>query len=135
MVKTTTSEVTTENEVVKTTTSEVTTENEVVKTTTGETTMENEVAQTTTNEKTEGDRTPSDNVTSFDLDVSDNPYILTPQPIQSPPKTPELPPIVVGYNPRKKGRYNLRPNPRPNVDPDFRMLDSATTENLSQTQN
>ena len=72
---------------VKTTTSEVTTENDVVKTTTGETTMENEVVQTTTNENTEGDRTPSDNVTSFNLDVSDNPYILTPPPIQSlPPK-------------------------------------------------
>ena len=47
--------------------------------------MENEVVQTTTNENTEGDRTPSDNVTSFELNVSDNPYILTPPPIQSPP--------------------------------------------------
>ena len=125
---------TTENEVVKTTTNEATTKNDVVKTTTGETTMENEVVQTTTNENTEGDRTPSDNVTPFDLNVSDNPYILTPPPIQSPPKTPELPPIVVGYNPRKVGRYNLRPNPKPNVNPDFRMLDSATTEDSRPTQ-
>ena len=125
---------TTENEVVKTTTNEATTKNDVVKTTTGETTMENEVVQTTTNENTEGDRTPSDNVTSFDLNVSDNPYILTPPPIQRPPKTPELPPIVVGYNPRKVGRYNLRPNPKPNVNPDFRVLDSATTEDSRPTQ-
>ena len=120
---------------VKTTTSEVTTENDVVKTTTGEITIENEVFQTTTNENTEGDKTPSDNVTSFDLDVSDDPYILTPPPIQSPPKTPELPPIVVGYKRRKVGRYNLRPNPRPNVNPDFRMLDSATTGDSCSTQN
>ena len=52
-----------------------TTENEVVKTTTIETTTENDVVQTTTNENTEGDKTSSDNVTSFNLDVSDNPYI------------------------------------------------------------
>ena len=130
----TTGNSTTENEVVKTTTNEATTKNDVVKTTTGETTIENEVVQTTTNENTEGDRTPSDNVTSFDLNVSDNPYILTPPPIQSPPKTLELPPIVVGYNPRKVGSYNLRPNPKPNVNPDFRMLDSATTEDSRPTQ-
>ena len=106
----------------------------MVKTATSETTTENDVVQTATNEITEGDKTSSDNVTSFNLDVSDKPYILTPPPIQSPPKTPELPPIVVGYNPRKVGRYNLRPNPRPNVNPDFRMLDSVTTDDLRSTQ-
>ena len=127
-------ESTAENDIVKTVTNEITTENEVVKTTTGETTMENDVVQTATNENTEGDKTSFDNVTSFNLDVSDNPYILTPQPIESPPKTPKLPPIVVGYNPRKVGRYNLRPNPRPNVNPDFRMLDSVTTGELRPTQ-
>ena len=58
---------------------------------------------------------------------------ITPR-IQSPPKTPEMPPIVDGYNPRKVGRYNLRPNPRPNANPDFRMLDSVTTEDLRSTQ-
>ena len=120
---------------VKTTTKEGTVENDVVKTTTDEATTENDVAQTATNENTAEDKAPSDNITSFNLDVTDNPYILTPPPIHSPPKTPELPPIVVGYNPRKVGRYNLRPNPRPNVDPDFRMLDSATTDDLRQTQN
>ena len=119
---------------VKTASSEVTTENDVVKTATSEVTTENDVVQTATNENTEGNRTPSDNVTSFDLDISNIPYILTPPPIQSPPKTPELPPIVVGYNPRKVGRYNLRPNPRPNVIPDFRMLDSVTTEDSRPTQ-
>ena len=58
--------------------------------------------------------------------------------MESPPpqkKTPELPPIVVGYNPRKVGRYNLRPNPKPNANPDLRMLDSATTEDSRQTHN
>ena len=120
---------------VKTITNELTTENDVVKTTTSEDITENDVAQTATNENTAEDKTPSDNITSVDLDVSDNPYFLTPPPIQSPPKTPELPPIVVGYNPRKVGRYNLRPNPRPNANPDFRMLDSVTTEDLRSTQN
>ena len=98
------------------------------------TTTENEVAKTATVEISDGDKTSSDNVTSFNLDVSDNPYILTPPPKQSPPKTPELPPIVVEYDPRKVGRYNLRPNPRPNVNPDFRMLDSVATEDARPTQ-
>ena len=92
------------------------------------TTTENEVVKTATIENSDGDETSSDNVTSFNLDVSDNLYILTPPPIQSPipKKTLELPPIVVGYNSRKVGRYNLRPSPRPNMIPDFRMLDSVT---------
>ena len=98
-------------------------------------TTENEVAKTATFENSDEKKTSSDNVTSFKLDVSDNPYILTPPTIVSPPKTPELPPIVVGYNPRKVGRYNLRPNPRPKVNPDFRMLDSVTTEDSRQTHN
>ena len=112
-----------------------TAENDVVQTTTNETITENDEVQTTTNENTEEDKTSSDNVTSFNLDVSNNPYILTPPPITSHPKTPELPSIVIGYNPRKVGRYNLRPNPRPNANPDFRMLDSVTTEDLRQTYN
>ena len=95
------------------------------------TTTENEVVKTATVEKVNGDKTSSDNVTSFDLDVSNNPYLLTTPPIQGHPKTPELPPKVVGYTPRKVGRYNLRPNPKPNVNPDFRMLDSVTTEHTS----
>ena len=63
-----------------------TAENNVAKTATSEATAENDVVQTTTNENTEGDKTSSDNVTSFNLDVSYNPYILTPPPIESPPK-------------------------------------------------
>ena len=74
---------------------------DLVKTATSDITTENDVVQTATNENTEGDKASSDNVTSFNLDVSDNPYILNLPPIESPPKTPKLPPIVVGYNPRK----------------------------------
>ena len=127
---------TTNNATDETTVTEITdtAENDVVQTTTSENITENDVVQTTTNENTEEDKTSSDNVTSFNLDVRNNPYISTPPPIGSPPKTPELPLIVVGYNPRKVGRYNLRPNPRPNVNPDFRMLDSVTTEDLRSTQ-
>ena len=99
-----------------------------------ETTTETHVAQTATDGNSEEDETSSDNVTSFNLDVSENPYIFTPRPIKNPPKTPELPPIVIGYNPRKVERYNLRPNPRPNVNPDFRMLDSVTTGDSYSTQ-
>ena len=80
------------------------------------------------------DKTSSHNVTSFILDVSDNPYILTPPPIERPPKTPELPHIVSGYNPRKVGRYNIRPNPKPNANFDFQMIDSVTTEASRQNQ-
>ena len=47
------------------------------------TTTENDVAKTATSENTDGDKTSSDNVTSFNLDVNDNPYILTPPLIQS----------------------------------------------------
>ena len=89
------------------------------------------MTKTVTVENSDRDKTSSDSVTSFNLDFGDNPYILTPPPIQSLPKTPELPPIVVEYNPRKVGSYNLRPNPRPNVTPD--LLDSATTENSRPT--
>ena len=127
-------EITTGNDVIKTITTGITAENDVVKTTTNEDMTENDVAQTATNENSAEGKTPSDNITSFNLDVSDNPYIFTPPPIESPPKTPELPPIVIGYNPRKVGRYNLRPNPRPNVNPDFRMLDSVTTGELRSIQ-
>ena len=98
------------------------------------TTTKYEVVKTTTVGNTEEDETSSYNVLSFNLDVSNNTYILTPPPIESSPETPELSNIVVGYNPRKVGRYNLLPIPRPNVNPDFRMLDSVTTDDLRQTQ-
>ena len=64
------------------------------------------------------------------LDVGDNPYIRRPPPIESPPIPPKSPPAVVGYNSRKTAEYNLRPNPEPNANPDFRdfrRLDAMTT--------
>ena len=61
-----------------------TAENDVVQTSTNSTISETGVVQTTTNENTEEDKTSSDIVTSFNLDVSDNPCILTPPPITSP---------------------------------------------------
>ena len=98
------------------------------------TTTESEAAITTAVEtSTENNISPGNN-TTFIFDISDNPYIRTPRPMESPPIPPNIPPIVIGYNPRKTGRYNLRPNPRPNAHPDFRMLDAIITEESSQTQ-
>ena len=48
------------------------------------TTTENEVTKTATIENSDGDKTFSDNITSFYLDVSDNPYILTQPPKKRP---------------------------------------------------
>ena len=70
---------------------------------------------------------PSPDFSNLTTDVGDNPYIRRPPPIQSPPIPPKSPPTVVGYNPRKTAKYNLRPNPKPNADPDFRRLDEITT--------
>ena len=50
------------------------------------TTTENEVVKTTTVENNEEDKTSSDNVTSFNLDVSDNPFTLAPPPKKAFPK-------------------------------------------------
>ena len=97
-------------------------------------TTEQETVITTADETSIAEQIPSGNETSLNLDVSDNPFIMTPPPMESPPIPPTLPPIVVGYNPRKAGRYNLRPNPKPNAHPDFRMLDAVTTEEIPQTQ-
>ena len=58
---------------------------------------------------------------------------MTPPPIENPLQQTAVPPIVVGYNSRKVGRFNLRPNPRPNANPDFRIPDSFATEALRQT--
>ena len=99
------------------------------------TTTDHETAITTPDGNITTDKTSSGDNTSFNLDASDNPFIMTPPPIESPPLPTTLPPIVVGYNPRKTGRYNLRPNPRPNAHPDFRKLDAITTEGSSHTQN
>ena len=70
---------------------------------------------------------PSTDFSNLTTDVGDNPYIRRPPPIQSPPIPPKSPPTIVGYNPRKTAKYNLRPNPKPNADPDFRRLDALIT--------
>ena len=88
-------------------------------------TTEQETVITTADETSRSEQIPSGNETSLNLDVSDNPFIMNPPPMES---------VVVGYNPRKTGRYNLRPNPKPNAHPDFRMLDTVTTEEIPQTQ-
>ena len=67
-------------------------------------TTQNEAAITTAEEKpTEDNISPGDS-TSFNPDLSHNTYITTPPPKESPPIPPTLPPIVVGYKPRKTGR-------------------------------
>ena len=71
------------------------------------TTTDHKTIITTADENTTMDKTSSGDNTSFNLDVSDNPFITTSPPTESPPIPPTLPPIVVGYNPRKTGSYNL----------------------------
>ena len=70
---------------------------------------------------------PLPDFSNLTTDVADNPYIRRPPPIESSPIPPRPPPTNVGYNPRKIAKYNLRPNPKPNADPDFRRLDAMTT--------
>ena len=64
-------------------------------------TTEIEVVKTTTVENTEEDKTSSGNFRSFILDVSDNPYILSLLPQESPPKTPELSPLFLAETMKK----------------------------------
>ena len=74
------------------------------------------------------DKAPSSpDFSNLTTDVGDNPYIRRPPPIESPPIPPSSPPTTIGYNPRKIAKYNLRPNPKPNTNPDFRRLDALTT--------
>ena len=115
----------TEKENEEVTTTEVPTDN-------GPTT-ENEAVITTAEENLWEDKTPSGYITSFNLDVSNNLYIMTPPPTESPPVPPTQPPIVDGYNLRQTGRYNPRPNPRPNAHPDFRIPNVVTTDEVTQT--
>ena len=75
----------------------------------------------------DGAAPPSPDFSNLTTDVGDNPYIRRPPPIESPPIPPRSPPTAVGYNPRKIAKYNLRPNPKPNANPDFRRLDAITT--------
>ena len=78
-------------------------------------------------ETTDDKAPPSPDFSNLTTDVGDNPYIRRPPPIESPPIPPSSPPTTIGYNPRKIAKYNLRPNPEPNTNPDFRRLDAITT--------
>ena len=49
-----------------------------------------------------------------------------PHPLKAHLFPPESPTTIVGYYPRKIAKYNLRPNPKPNANPDFRRLDAMT---------
>ena len=69
---------------------------------------------------------PSPDFSNLTTDVGDNPYIRRPPPTESPPIPPRSPPTVID-NPRKTAKYNLRPNLKPNANPDFRRLDALTT--------
>ena len=69
----------------------------------------------------------SPDFSNLTTDVGDNPYKRRPPHIESPPIRPRSPPTAVGYNPRKIAKYNLRPNPKSNANPDFRRLDAITT--------
>ena len=70
---------------------------------------------------------PSPDFSILTTDVGDNPYIRRTPLTESPPIPPISPPTVVGKNPRKTTKYNLRPNPKHNANPDFRRLDAMTT--------
>ena len=78
-------------------------------------------------ETTDDKAPPSPDFSNLTTDVGDNPYIRHPPPIENPPIPSKSPPTIVGYNPRKIAKYNLRPNPKPNTNPDFRRLDAITT--------
>ena len=68
----------------------------------------------------------SPDFSNLSTDVADNPYIRRPHSLKvhiSPKSTP----TVVGYNPRKTAKYNLRPNSKPNDNPAFRRFDALTT--------
>ena len=69
----------------------------------------------------------SPDFSNLTTDVGDNPHIRRPPPNERPPFPPGSPTTIVGYNPRKISKYNLRPKPKSNANPDFRRLDAMTT--------
>ena len=96
--------------------------------------------ETNTNDETTTPQTPrnrtedtndaapsSPDFSNLTTDVGDNPYIRRRPPTESPPIPPRSPPTNVGYNPRKIAKFNLRPNPKLDANPDFRRLDAMTT--------
>ena len=75
------------------------------------------------------DAPESPDFSNLATNMGDNPHVLRPHPLKShlnPPHS-KSPPRVVECNPSKIAKYNLRPNPKPNADPDFRRLDSITS--------
>ena len=87
------------------------------------------------NEDTHDVAPTSPDFSNLTTDVGDNPYIRRPLPIESSPIPRRSPPTTVGYNPRKTAKYNLRPNPKPNANPDFRRLDAMTTTHYKRKDN
>ena len=66
-------------------------------------------------------------ILNLTTEVRDNPFICRLSAIGSPPIPPKSPPTVVGYNPRRTAKYDLRPTPNPNANPDSRRLDALTS--------
>ena len=61
--------------------------------------------------------------------------MINPPLIESPPVSLTNSPTHIGYNPRKIANHNLRPNPAPDIKPDFRRLDAVTiTQEVKQNQ-
>ena len=73
---------------------------------------------------------PSPDFSNLTTDVGDNPYIRRPPPTESPPIPPKSPPTIVGHNPNKTPKYNLRPNPKFKANLDFRRLDAIISTQL-----
>ena len=89
-----------------------------------------ETTQKVTKNQTEdtNDVTPSSpDFSNLNTDVGDNPYIHRPLPTGSLPIPQKSSPTVVGYIALKTAKHNLRPNPNPIANPDFKRLDAMTT--------
>ena len=69
---------------------------------------------------------PSPEFSIHTTNAGDNPYIRRPHPLKVHlfPQDYRLQPSDIT---RKIAKYNLRPNPKPNANPDFRRLDPMTT--------
>ena len=84
-------------------------------------------SRTNQTENTKDAAPSSPDFINLTTDAGDNPYIRRPPPIESPSIPPRSLLTTVGYNQRKIAKYNLRPNPKPNANSDFRRLDAITT--------
>ena len=68
----------------------------------------------------------SPDFSTLTTDVGDNPYIRHPHPLKI-LLFPQDHRLQLSDITRKIAKYNLRPNPKPNANPDFRRLDAMTT--------